>query len=352
MPAVLAGAGPHIDHVIGGENRVRVVLDYDDAVAEIPQVLQRREQPVVIALMQTDRRLVEDVHHAGEARADLRRKPDALRLAARERLRRTVQRQVIEPDIVQELQPADDLLDDLVGDRLPLSLELQPTKELAGPLQRPAADLEDRALVTHRSDLDVTRLALEARALALRTRLRVQVLGQLLADHDRVGLAIAPLEIGNDAFESVLANNGLAAIGEILKRNLLLFAAVKDHLLDAIGELVERLFQLESVVLGETLQHLKIELVTAVPAPDRPGRKRQLRKCDDTLGVEETDRAEAVAARASPHRIVEREQARLELLQRVAADRAGELGRIQMLCPGIHLDRDRTPVTVAQRSLE
>ncbi len=189
-------------------------------------------------------------------------------------------------------------------------------------------------------------------AVALGTRLRVQILGQLLADHDRVGLAIASLEIGNDALESVLANNGLAAIGEILKRDLLLFAAIKDHLLDAIGELVERLLQLESVVLGETLQHLKIELVAAVPAPDRAGRKRQLRKCDDALGVEETDRAEAIAARASPHRIVEREQARLELLQGVAADRAGELGRIQMLFPGIHLDRDRAPVAVAQRRLE
>src|ERR1700736_5947000 len=145
-------------------------------------MLQRRKQTCVVALVQTDRRLVEDVHHAGEPRADLRGKPDALRLAARQRFRRTVQRQGIEPDVVQELQPADDLLDDLVGDRLPLSLELQPTKELAGPLQRPAADLENRALITHRSDLDVTRLALETRAVALGTRLRVKVLGQLPRD--------------------------------------------------------------------------------------------------------------------------------------------------------------------------
>src|SRR6202011_5958355 len=140
-------------------------------------MLQRREQTCVVALVQTDRRLVEDVHHAGEPRADLRCQPDALRLAARQRFRRTVQRQVIEADVVQELQPADDLLDDLVGDRLPLSLELQPAKELAGPLQRPAADLENCTLVTHRSDLYVTRLAFETRALALWTRLRVQVLG-------------------------------------------------------------------------------------------------------------------------------------------------------------------------------
>src|ERR1019366_6920284 len=97
---------------------------------------------------------------------DLRRQPDALRLTARQGFRRAVERKIIEPDVVQELQPADDLLDDLVGDRLPLSLELQAAKKLAGLLQRPTADLENRSFVADRSDLDVTCLAFQARAVA------------------------------------------------------------------------------------------------------------------------------------------------------------------------------------------
>ena len=47
--------------------------------------LQRFEQPRVVALVQADRRLVEHVEHAGEARADLRGQPDALALAAGQR---------------------------------------------------------------------------------------------------------------------------------------------------------------------------------------------------------------------------------------------------------------------------
>ena len=47
--------------------------------------VERREQAPVVALVEADRRLVEDVQHAGQVRADLRRQPDALPFAARER---------------------------------------------------------------------------------------------------------------------------------------------------------------------------------------------------------------------------------------------------------------------------
>ena len=85
LPAVLAGAGAEIDHVVGGADRLLVVLDDDDGVAEVAQARQRAEQRAVVALVQADRRLVEDVEHAGQVRADLRRQPDALPFAARQR---------------------------------------------------------------------------------------------------------------------------------------------------------------------------------------------------------------------------------------------------------------------------
>ena len=80
VPAVFARARPEIDHVVGRANRLFVVLDDDDGVAEIAQPRQRRQQLAVVALVQADRRLVEHVEHAGEVRADLRRQADALAL--------------------------------------------------------------------------------------------------------------------------------------------------------------------------------------------------------------------------------------------------------------------------------
>ena len=81
--AVHTGPGPQVNHMVRLADRILVMLDHDDRVAEIAQVHQRIEQPLIVALMQPDRRLIEDVHDADQAGSDLAREPDALRLAAR-----------------------------------------------------------------------------------------------------------------------------------------------------------------------------------------------------------------------------------------------------------------------------
>ena len=47
-----------IDHPIGLEDRVLIMLDHDNGIAEIAQPLQRAEQPLIIPLMQAYRGLV------------------------------------------------------------------------------------------------------------------------------------------------------------------------------------------------------------------------------------------------------------------------------------------------------
>ncbi len=58
LAAVHAGAGADVDDVVGLHDRVLVVLDDDDGVADVAQVLERDEQAVVVALMQPDGGLV------------------------------------------------------------------------------------------------------------------------------------------------------------------------------------------------------------------------------------------------------------------------------------------------------
>jgi hypothetical protein len=62
--------------------------------------------------VQADGGLVEHVEHAGQAGADLRGEPDALAFAARQRAGIARQREVVEADIVEELQPLADFLED------------------------------------------------------------------------------------------------------------------------------------------------------------------------------------------------------------------------------------------------
>ena len=74
---------------------------------KIAQPLERADQALVVALMQADARLVQDVQHACQTRADLRRQTNALRLTTRERGRRPTQRQIVEPDVDQKAQAGD-----------------------------------------------------------------------------------------------------------------------------------------------------------------------------------------------------------------------------------------------------
>ena len=197
VAAVLAGARAHVDQVVGRAHRALVVLDHEHRVAELAQPLERRDQPRVVALVQADRRLVEDVEHADQRRADLRREPDPLRLAARQRRRRALHAEVADADVVEEAQPLLDLAQDQPRDRAVGLGQLQ----LRDPLER-APRAHRRELVDrHPRDLHRARLRAQPRALALRARPHRHVLLDLLARPVGVGLLVAPLEVRDDALE-------------------------------------------------------------------------------------------------------------------------------------------------------
>ena len=120
LAAVLAGARADVDDPVGGGDGVLVVLDDDQRVAEVAQPGEGLDQPVVVALVQPDARLVEDVEHADQPGPDLGGEPDALRLAAGQRAGRAVEAEVVEADVEQEPEPGVDLLDHPLGD-LPLA---------------------------------------------------------------------------------------------------------------------------------------------------------------------------------------------------------------------------------------
>ena len=161
-------------------------------------------------------------------------------------------------------------------------------------------------------DAHVARLFAQARTLAFRADAGVEVFRQFLAHGGRIGLAVATLQIVDDALERMRAQRWLAALVEVAERNLFLAGAVQHHLLDILRQAFVRTLQVEVVMFGQAIQHLVIELVAPVPALDRAAAEREGRKGDNPPGIEETDIAQAVALGAGAHRVVEREQARLQ----------------------------------------
>src|SRR5665213_3153853 len=132
---MLAGARPQVDEVIGRAHGLLVVLNDDDRVAKIAKLPQRCEQTRIISLVQSNRRLIENVKHANESRPDLRRETNALRFPTRQRLGGATKREIIQTHIDEESQPLANLLENRAGDirvqpRLGLGADLHAIEEL------------------------------------------------------------------------------------------------------------------------------------------------------------------------------------------------------------------------------
>ena len=151
--AAHAGAGAEVDDVVGRPHRVFVVLDHHHRVAHVAQPGQRVEQAVVVARMQADRRFVENVQHADQPAADLSGQANALRFAAGERRRGAVEREVVEPDVHQEAEPAADFLQHLGGDERPRVVEHQIAEELDRVAHRQVADFRQSSATFARRTL-------------------------------------------------------------------------------------------------------------------------------------------------------------------------------------------------------
>ena len=99
-----ARARAQIDDPIRLADGLVVVLHDQHRVAEVAQALESIEQPRVVAGVQPDGGLIENVENANEPRAHLRGQTDALRFAAGKRAGRAVERQVVQAHVDQETQ--------------------------------------------------------------------------------------------------------------------------------------------------------------------------------------------------------------------------------------------------------
>ncbi len=225
-PAVLAGVRADVDDPVRGADGVLVVLDHDQRVAEVLQPDERLDQPVVVALVQPDRRLVQDVEHADQAGPDLGREPDALRLAARQRRCRAVEGQVVQADVDEEAEPGVDLLQHPLADDLLARVEVEAVQPLGRLADRQRGDLGDRAAV----DGDREDLGLEPGALARRARDLAHEPLVLLARVVALGLGVASLDPRHDALV-VRVVRAVAAVPVAVADVHLLAGAVQDRLL-------------------------------------------------------------------------------------------------------------------------
>ena len=297
--ALLAGAQPEIDDVIGDADHVGIVLDDEHGVALIAKLAQDVDEPKVVARVQPDGGFVEHVERPDQRRAERGGQVDALRLAARERGRQPIEREVVEPDVAQERQAAPNLLQDLVGDRHLLVAQRERREELLRLLNGQRRHLIDRPA----GDPHIARFAPEPRAAAVRAG---QVAAIPAEKHAHVHLVFLPLEPSEETADALVAIRAVSAFDD---KRLLLFGQLRPGHVEPDPRLLRRPLQ-----LGQLRP-----VVRLAPRLDRVLGDRLRPIGHDEIHVELDDVAEAVAGRAGAERVVERKQARLRIFVRDAA---------------------------------
>jgi len=269
-PARHAGPWPEVDHVVRAPDRLLVVLDHHHRVADVahalePDVahaLERGEQPPVVALVQADRGLVEDVDHARELGAHLARQPDPLGFASRERGARAVEREVAEAHRGEEVETPADLLQHLDRDLARGAAEPELPEEAPGLVHREGRDFDDRASAhAHGGALGPQARAPAALAAGIADEARVPALGAL-----RARLLETPRQSRNHALPAHLERSvaGLAR---------------PAHPEDALAGAPEQKIPLAFGELAPGAVHLDPQLLTDLPAEavDPAGLRRDLR---------------------------------------------------------------------------
>ena len=216
MAAVLARAGTEVEDVVGLTDGVFVVLDDEHGVAQVAQVFECGDESLVVALVQADRGLVEHVEHAAKPRADLRGEADTLALAAGERRRRAVEREVVEADAVA---PG----------------EVHGARPVECAFERERSEVGDGTRLTRDGHGDGERLRTQPLALAARACGGGHVLHHVLA----VALGFGVVEVGAQVREDAV---------EAGAADLILGRAVQQKVLLRLGKVAERQLEVNLVL--------------------------------------------------------------------------------------------------------
>ncbi len=136
--------GPEVDDMIGRPHRLFVMFHNDDGVAGVAEAGERIQQAAIVAGMQADGRFVQDVQHAHQAAADLAGQADTLRFTAGQRRGGAVQREIVEPDVQQEAEPAADFLQHFRRNRGSCVVQPQLSKKLHRLANRQVANFGQR----------------------------------------------------------------------------------------------------------------------------------------------------------------------------------------------------------------
>src|SRR5262249_16922387 len=116
LPAMKTCSRPHVDQVVGSHHYILIMLHHQYGISAIAQVLQTGDERMVVAVVQPDRRFVEDISNTHQLGSDLRSQAYALAFATAQGAGGAVERKIMQSYFQQEAKPVADLDQYILGD--------------------------------------------------------------------------------------------------------------------------------------------------------------------------------------------------------------------------------------------
>ena len=240
MSAETARAGTEVENIVGVADSVFIVLDDKDGIAEVAELQQGLDEAVVVALMQANGGLVENIEHAAELGADLGCEPDALSLSAGERGGVAVESEVIQTHRAEEFEPLDDFAANALGHQGFACGEA----EIDGGGKRAVEGQRGEVGNGKSADFHGERLRAEALAAANRAGRRGHVGHHVLAIAIAARLFHAVAQEGEDAMEAGA-------------RSLVLWRPVDQDVLVLDGQVFKRKLEVDLIAVGCEMNQLE-----------------------------------------------------------------------------------------------
>ena len=99
---MLSRSRTYVHDAVSRAHCILIVLDDDQGISQISQIFQCIQKLVIIPLVQTYTRLIQDIGDSDQTGADLSRESYALSLASGKSSRRSGQGQIIKAYVAQE----------------------------------------------------------------------------------------------------------------------------------------------------------------------------------------------------------------------------------------------------------
>ena len=294
------GFRAHVDEEVRRADDLRVMLHHDNGVADVAEAFENGNKAVGIPGMQADGRLVQDVHGPDQRTAERRHEVHTLAFTAGERVHRAAQGQIAEADILDAVQPENDLLDAFPGNAALIFRQLHTVEEREQFVDGHRQEFVD-VLPAH---ADVQRLLPEPAAAAGVAGGPAGIPAEHVFVLDLVAVLVHPFEELVDAHDGALVHHATALGGPEGPLLLLRELAVRDEDRD--------------IVLFGILDHEVLEPAHLVAAPAGHGSVVDalgLVRHDEVL-ADADDLSQATAHGARPQRAVEAEQVLVRLAER------------------------------------